>query len=127
MPAGISFVLALLLIVEIGASKINFSKDHCRLDFNIAHVGINWLQEEKDKLMQEKSKLLTEEANIKRELETIEKPMVIGMISNEIWRSKFKLVSNNKLMFIKKKIDLIDYNVKKIKEAQETINKPNKG
>ncbi len=122
MPAGISFVLALLLIVEIGVSEKSFSKDYCRLDCNVAHVGINWLQKEKERLLKEKSKLLAEETNIKRKLETLEKPMIIGMICNEIWRNKFKLVSNNKLTVIERKIDLIDYNIRKIKEAQETIN-----
>lgn len=125
MPAGISFVLALLLLAEIGISETSFSKDCCRLDCNVAHFGINWLQKEKERLLQEKSKLLAEEANTKKELETMEDPMIIGMISNEIWRNKLKLVSNNKLMFVKKKIDLIDYNIKKIKETQETINKEN--
>ncbi len=122
MPAGISFVLALLLIVEIGVSEKSFSKDYCRLDGNVAHVGINWLQKEKERLLKEKSKLLAEETKIKRKLETLENPMIIGMICNEIWRNKFKLVSNNKLTVIERKIDLIDYNIRKIKEAQETIN-----
>lgn len=123
MPPGISFVLALLLLAGVGVSERSFSKDHCKLDCNVAHAGADWLQEEKEILLQERSKLLAERARVEGDLQTLERPMTIGIIGNEVWRNRFKLVSNNKLMRINKRISLIDFKIKKIEQAQEPFKK----
>lgn len=123
MPPGISFVLALLLLAGVGVSERSFSKDHCKLNCNVAHAGADWLQEEKEILLQERSKLLAERARVEGDLQTLERPMTIGIIGNEVWRNRFKLVSNNKLMRINKRISLIDFKIKKIEQAQEPFKK----
>lgn len=123
MPPGISFVLALLLLAGVGVSERSFSKDHCKLDCNVAHAGADWLQEEKEILLQERSKLLAERAQVEGDLQTLEKPVTIGIIGNEVWRNRFKMVSNNKLMRANKRLSLIDFKIKKIEQAQETFKK----
>lgn len=122
MP-GVSFVLALLLLAGVGVSERSFSKDHCKLDCNVAHAGDDWLQEEKEILLQERSKLLAERARVEGDLQTLERPVTIGIIGNEVWRNRFKLVSNNKLMEANKRLSLIDFKIKKIEEAQEMFKK----
>lgn len=123
MPPGISFVLALLLLAGVGVSERSFSKDHCKLDCNVAHAGADWLQEEKEILLQERSKLLAERAQVEGDLQNLERPVTIGIIGNEVWRNRFKLVSNNKLMRANKRLSLIDFKIKKIEEAQELFKK----
>lgn len=123
MPPGISFVLALLLLAGVGVSERSFSKDHCKLDCNVAHAGADWLQEEKEILLQERSKLLAERARVEGDLQTLERPVTIGIIGNEVWRNRFKMVSNNKLMRANKRLSLIDFKIKKIEQAQETFKK----
>lgn len=123
MPPGISFVLALLLLAGVGVSERSFSKDHCKLNCNVAHAGADWLQEEKEILLQERSKLLAERARVEGDLHNLERPVTIGIIGNEVWRNRFKLVSNNKLMEANKRLSLIDFKIKKIEQAQETFKK----
>lgn len=122
MP-GVSFVLALLLLAGIGVSERSFSKDHCKLDCNVAHAGADWLQEEKEILLQERSKLLAKRAQLEGDLQTLEKPVTIGIIGNEVWRNRFKLASNNKLMKANKRLGLIDFKIKKIEQAQDMFKK----
>lgn len=123
MPPGISFVLALLLLAGVGVSERSFSKDHCKLDCNVAHAGADWLQEEKEILLQERSKLLAERARVEGDLHNLERPVTIGIIGNEVWRNRFKLFSRNRLKAISQRINFIDRSVRKIEEAQETFKK----